>query len=118
MKVLLSLAIFLLVPSCLGFVVPCRAPRTTTALSSSISMPPSNSKADTNHTTSMERKRWGVDKHHDEEYWFNAKIHSLGNTGFTGAIHAAMAPVATKMIDNVAYDGVNVRESVSGWWDS
>jgi hypothetical protein len=42
----------------------------------------------------------GVDKGHPEEHWFNPiLIHTLGNTSFMGAVHAAMAPVATKLID-------------------
>lgn len=46
------------------------------------------------------------------EYWFDQRIHSLGNTGPTGALHAAMAIGVTKLIDWVAYDGVSVREQV------
>jgi len=30
-----------------------------------------------------------------------------------GAVHAAVAPFATRMIDDAAYDGVNVRESIA-----
>lgn len=46
------------------------------------------------------------------EYWFDQRIHSLGNTGPTGALHAAMAVGVTKLIDFVAYDGINVRQQV------
>lgn len=46
------------------------------------------------------------------EYWFDQRIHSLGNTGPTGALHAAMAIGITKLIDFMAYDGVNVRQQV------
>lgn len=59
------------------------------------------------------RKKWGVDKDHEEEYWFNEKIHTLGNTGVMGGLHAAIAPAATKMIDALAYKGVDVRSMVS-----
>jgi hypothetical protein len=59
------------------------------------------------------RKKWGVDKDYDDEYWFNTKIHTLGNTGFTGGLHAAMAPLATKVIDVFSYDGVDIRSVVS-----
>lgn len=59
------------------------------------------------------RTKWGVDKDYDDEYWFNTKIHTLGNTGFTGGLHAAMAPLATKMIDVFAYHGVDIRSIVS-----
>lgn len=61
----------------------------------------------------LSRIKWGVDKDHDDEYWFNSKIHTLGNTGFTGGLHAAMAPFATKVIDVFAYDGVDIRSVVS-----
>lgn len=50
------------------------------------------------------------------EYWFDQRIHSLGNTGPTGALHAAMAIGVTKLIDFVAYDGVNVRQQVRTRW--
>jgi len=59
------------------------------------------------------RKKWGVDNDGEEdEYWFNQKIHTLGNTGFTGAIHAAMAPFSTFLIDAMAYEGVDIRHKV------
>ena len=63
--------------------------------------------------TAEDTMRLGVDKGRYEEYWFNPAIHTLGNTGFMGAVHAAVAPVATKLIDYLAYRGVNVRTSVS-----
>jgi hypothetical protein len=50
-----------------------------------------------------ERKKWGVDKEELTEYWFNNRIHTFGNTGMLGALHAAVAPMATKMIDDLAY---------------
>ena len=31
------------------------------------------------------------------EYWSRPDIHTLGNVGFGGAVHAAMAPLATKV---------------------
>jgi len=49
----------------------------------------------------------------DEEYWLREDIHTLGNTGITGGLHAAMAPISTRIIDLLAYEGKNVRESVS-----
>jgi hypothetical protein len=57
----------------------------------------------------MERKKWGVDKEDLTEYWFNNRIHTFGNTGILGALHAAVAPMATKMIDDLAYKGVDAR---------
>ena len=59
------------------------------------------------------RKRWGLDNDSDGTYWFNPQIHTLGNIGFLGAIHAALAPLSTKLIDIVAYDGQDVRQMVS-----
>ena len=59
------------------------------------------------------RKKWGIDKDETSEYWFNNKIHTFGNTGFFGALHAAMAPLATKLIDNVAYDGLDARMQIA-----
>ncbi len=49
----------------------------------------------------------------NDEYWFHDDIHALGNTGILGGLHAAMAPISTKMIDFLAYKGTNVRETVS-----
>ena len=31
------------------------------------------------------------------EYWSRPDIHTFGNVGFGGAVHAAMAPIATKV---------------------
>lgn len=45
-------------------------------------------------------------------YWKDPRIHNLGNQGLGGAIHALFAPVATKIIDNTAYKGRNVREEL------
>ena len=42
---------------------------------------------------------------------FHPRIHNFGNTGFFGAVHAASAPLATKIIDLLAYDGRNMRRS-------
>lgn len=42
--------------------------------------------------------------------WKDGRIHNLGNVGLGGALHAAVAPTATKIIDTVAYGGYNVRE--------
>lgn len=47
------------------------------------------------------------------EYWSRPDIHTFGNMGFGGAIHAAMAPFATKMIDVKAYGGQDVRKMIS-----
>lgn len=31
------------------------------------------------------------------DYWARSDIHTLGNMGIGGALHAAMAPIATKV---------------------
>eukprot|EP00978_Attheya_sp_CCMP212_P015267 scaffold39346_cov47-Attheya_sp.AAC.2 len=58
------------------------------------------------------RKRFGIDQE-PAEYWFNNKVHTFGNTGFFGGLHAAVAPLATGLIDRLAYKGFNVREALS-----
>lgn len=47
------------------------------------------------------------------DYWSRPDIHTFGNTGPGGAFHAAMAPLATKIIDWKAYDGEDVRRSIA-----
>ena len=97
-----------------GFGAPHRRPRIKPSFSTSVERP-TEKERDTRRGA-RHRQRWGVDKGNDEEYWFNSEIHSLGNTGFMGALHAALAPVATTLIDNLAYDGVNVRQLVGIWY--
>eukprot|EP00980_Cylindrotheca_fusiformis_P021393 scaffold8259_cov143-Cylindrotheca_fusiformis.AAC.11 len=46
-------------------------------------------------------------------YWFHPSIHSLGNHGPLGSLHAVVAPLATKMIDVAAYDGENIRDAIA-----
>ena len=46
-------------------------------------------------------------------YYYNPKIHSLGNVGFGGKIHAFTAPFARRMIDHISYKGVNIRKDIS-----
>jgi hypothetical protein len=64
------------------------------------------------------RRRWErgiryVRHKGQHEYWFDQRIHTLGNTGVTGALHAAMATLSTKVIDVLAYDGMDIRQDVS-----
>lgn len=115
MKFILSLPILLLCRDSVAFVTPIFATPATTAILVAASSPqPSKNENDaTSAKREVSYKRWGVDKDHPDEYWFNAKIHTLGNTGMMGALHAALAPFATKMIDDAAYEGVDVRQSVS-----
>jgi hypothetical protein len=54
----------------------------------------------------------GIDRDHGTEYWFDPRIHSLGNTGILGGLHAATATFSTKMIDIAAYGGIDLRNQV------
>lgn len=45
-------------------------------------------------------------------YYYNPKIHSLGNIGFGGKIHALAAPFARRIIDQISYNGVNIRRDI------
>lgn len=66
-------------------------------------------------TRKLQRRRlWGVDDD-PAEYWFHNQIHSFGNIGFFGMFHALMAPIATTIIDNAAYDGQDVRMMISSY---
>ena len=50
------------------------------------------------------------------EYWNDPRIHNFGNTGFGGMIHARLAPFITKAIDNIAYDGRDIRKELYHDW--
>lgn len=52
------------------------------------------------------------------EYWFDQRIHNLGNNGVMGALHAAVAALSTKLIDVLAYDGVDIRQQVRSSFQS
>jgi hypothetical protein len=58
------------------------------------------------------RKKWGVDNEYPQEYWFDNRIHVFGNHGFWGAVHAAVAPLSTHLIDVAAYNGEDIRQRV------
>lgn len=61
----------------------------------------------------VQRPKWGTDPNESaDEYWYDQRIHTLGNIGLTGALHAALAPVSTKIIDLKAYEGIDVRRKV------
>ena len=45
-------------------------------------------------------------------YWNDPRIHTFGNIGSSGALHASMSPLFTKMLDTVAYNGINLREEL------
>lgn len=46
------------------------------------------------------------------KYPYDPRIHNFGNTGLGGRFHAFLARPITKIIDNLAYDGVNIRYKI------
>jgi hypothetical protein len=62
------------------------------------------------------RQKWRTENTHENEYWHDERIHSLGNVGFGGAVHAALAPLSTKVIDVLAYNGTDIRQLVSDYF--
>ena len=47
-----------------------------------------------------------------QEYWRDPRIHSFGNMGVLGAVHAGVAPLFTRGIDLFAYDNIDLRGHV------
>jgi len=47
-----------------------------------------------------------------KQYYSDPRIHSIGNHGPLGKIHADIAPIFTKFIDQVAYNGRNIRKEI------
>ena len=45
-------------------------------------------------------------------YYYNPKMHSFGNIGLGGKLHAFISPFATRGIDMLRYDGKNIREEI------
>ncbi len=45
-------------------------------------------------------------------YYFNPKIHNFGNIGIGGKFHANLATLSTKIIDNIRYNGKNIRYDI------
>jgi len=45
-------------------------------------------------------------------YYYNPDIHNFGNIGIGGKIHAELGPLFTKIIDNTAYDGRDIRSDI------
>jgi len=66
-----------------------------------------------NDAASIKKRLEADNDLHDGEYWFDKGIHSLGNIGFYGGLHAALAPLITKLIDIRAYHGVDIRLKVA-----
>ena len=48
----------------------------------------------------------------NKPYYFDNRIHNIGNIGFGGWIHAEMSPFTIKLIDMIRYDGNNIREKI------
>jgi len=46
------------------------------------------------------------------QYPYDPRIHSLGNTGMGGKVHAEIAHLFTRMIDHMAYGGLDIRKSL------
>ena len=46
------------------------------------------------------------------KYPYDPRIHNFGNIGIGGKIHAMLARPVTRLIDHVAYDGINVRDKI------
>ena len=47
-----------------------------------------------------------------KHYYSDPRIHSIGNHGPLGKIHADVAPIFTRIIDNVAYNGRDIRKEI------
>ena len=45
-------------------------------------------------------------------YYYDPRIHNLGNIGVKGKIHAEAALVSTKIIDVLCYNSVNIRDEI------
>ena len=45
-------------------------------------------------------------------YYYDRRIHNLGNIGFPGKIHAEGALLSTRVIDIIRYNGRNIRKEI------
>lgn len=45
-------------------------------------------------------------------YWRDPRIHNFGNCGLRGWVHSVVAPIATRIIDDVPYQGVDARARI------
>ena len=45
-------------------------------------------------------------------YYFDRRIHNLGNIGYSGKIHAEGALLSTRVIDIIRYNGRNIRKEI------
>jgi len=46
------------------------------------------------------------------KYYYDPRIHNMGNIGLGGQLHSLLAPYATKLIDDKCYDSVNIRQAI------
>ena len=46
------------------------------------------------------------------KYYYDPRIHNMGNIGLGGQLHSLFAPYATKLIDNKCYNSVNIRQTI------
>ena len=51
-------------------------------------------------------------ENYDATYWYHPSIHNWGNIGWRGRFHATFAPLATWVIDQTSYSGIDVRRAV------
>lgn len=45
-------------------------------------------------------------------YYYDPRIHNLGNIGVKGNIHSLLAPFASYFIDKLAYNNTNIRKNI------
>ena len=45
-------------------------------------------------------------------YYNDPRIHKLGNIGIKGNLHSILAPIASHLIDRLAYNNTNIRHSI------
>ena len=48
----------------------------------------------------------------NQPYYFDRRIHNLGNIGYPGKIHAEGALLSTRVIDIIRYNGRNIRKEI------
>jgi len=46
------------------------------------------------------------------KYYYDPRIHNMGNVGLGGRIHSLLAPYATKLIDDKCYNSINIRQVI------
>ena len=45
-------------------------------------------------------------------YYYDNRIHSLGNIGIGGKIHSELSPFSTKVINYLRYNNVDIRKEI------